>query len=405
MVCGNCGAQLRDDSKFCMNCGQPVAISAQSYVQQGQTGQQSAQTGQFGQQPVHQTVQAQGQPGQQSVQAGLFGQQSGQYGQTGQFGQQSGQFGQTGQFGQQTGTSGQYTQQAGAYVGSQQISGGGPVGGGNGPIVEQKQTFVVRKLPIIVIIIMTIGLTISAFFMDDSSMTLAAAVSSVPGIVLLFLIYKLDNIEPEPVGLLIKLFLCGGLIATTAAMIIELVLDGFINIFFSQSTILYCFAEAFILAAATEELCKYTILKFLTWKHPAFNYRFDGVVYSTAVAIGFEVIENLLYLVDSTAGTAFTRAAFPGHCIFGIYMGYYYGQAKTLELNGDKKGASAMRKKGVITAILIHGFYDFVCFIGEIPESDIAQVLIMLGLVLLMVVLNVTAYKNIKKFAYEDKPV
>ncbi len=432
MVCGNCGAQLREDSKFCPMCGQPVAISPKPYVQQGQ------QVGQMGQQPVHQTVQAPGQPGEigQPVQSGGFNQQgqSGQFNQSGVYSQQSGN-GQTA--GQQAGTYGQYVQQsgpAGSYgsagtygsaggYGSASASGGygsaagagsaggyGPAGGsgtagGSGPVIEQKQTFVVRRMPIIVIIVLTIGLTLSAVFMEDSSMTLAAAVSSVPGIVLLFLIYRLDNIEPEPVGLLVKLFLCGGLIATVVAGLIEMVLDGFINILFGDNIILYCLAEAFILAAATEELCKYTILKFLTWKHPAFNYRFDGVVYSTAVAIGFEVIENLLYLIDSTAGTAFTRAAFPGHCIFGIYMGYYYGQAKNLELNGDKKGASVMRKKGVITAILIHGFYDFVCFIGAVPESDVAQLLIMLGLVLLMVILNVTAYKNIKKYAYEDKPV
>ena len=273
------------------------------------------------------------------------------------------------------------------------------------PYVEQKQTFVVRKMPIVVIIVLTLGFFISGLFMEEGSMNVAAAVSCVPGIVLLCLIYKLDNIEPEPVGLLVKLFLAGGFVATIAAMLIEMVLDGFISIFFSDNVLLYCFAQAFILAAATEELCKYGCLKFLTWKHPAFNYRFDGVVYSTAVAIGFDVIENLLYLVDSTADTAFIRAAFPGHCVFGIYMGYYYGQAKTLELSGDVKGAKAMRKKGVLTAIMIHGFYDFICFIGEYPESELLQILISIGLVLLMVVLNVTAYKNIKKFAYNDTPV
>ncbi len=215
---------------------------------------------------------------------------------------------------------------------------GAPVAINPLPYVEQKQTFVVRKMPIVVIIVLTLGFFISGLFMEEGSMNVAAAVSCVPGIVLLCLIYKLDNIEPEPVGLLVKLFLAGGFVATIAA-------------------------------------------------------------------IGFDVIENLLYLVDSTADTAFIRAAFPGHCVFGIYMGYYYGQAKTLELSGDVKGAKVMRKKGVLTAIMIHGFYDFICFIGEYPESELLQILISIGLVLLMVVLNVTAYKNIKKFAYNDTPV
>jgi RsiW-degrading membrane proteinase PrsW (M82 family) len=225
-----------------------------------------------------------------------------------------------------------------------------------------------------------------------------------PAFLLLRYIYRHDTVEKEPPRLLGLLLLMGVLSALIAGVLESIGLIP-LNMAVSSDSTVYTVLLAFLVVAVAEEGAKYLLLRRTTWKHPAFNYRFDGVVYSTAVAIGFEVIENLLYLVDSTAGTAFTRAAFPGHCIFGIYMGYYYGQAKTLELNGDKKGASAMRKKGVITAILIHGFYDFVCFIGGIPESDIAQVLIMLGLVLLMVVLNVTAYKNIKKFAYEDKPV
>lgn len=28
MYCGNCGSQLQDDDKFCMNCGQSVSESS-----------------------------------------------------------------------------------------------------------------------------------------------------------------------------------------------------------------------------------------------------------------------------------------------------------------------------------------------------------------------------------------
>ena len=271
--------------------------------------------------------------------------------------------------------------------------------------VVQEQTFVVRKMPIILIIVLTFGFIISSLFMENGSMDVAMAVSCLPGIILLFLIYKMDRIEPEPKGLMIKLFLAGGFIATTAAVIIETIVESVLGILIYDNGILYCFAQAFIVAAATEELCKYTLLKLFTWKHPAFNFRFDGVVYSTAVAIGFEVVENVLYLIDSTANTAFTRAAFPGHCIFGIYMGYYYGQAKARQLAGDNRGAKALRRKGVLTAILIHGTYDFICFFSEIFESELIQILLFFALTIVMVILNVTAYKNIKKYAFEDKPV
>ncbi|SFG63709.1 PrsW family glutamic-type intramembrane protease [Oribacterium sp. WCC10] len=273
------------------------------------------------------------------------------------------------------------------------------------PCLVQRQTFVVRGMPIILIIVLTIGFIISSFFMEDGEADLALMVSCIPGIVLMFLIYKMDRIEPEPVGLMLKLFLGGAFLATTAAGFIESFMGVLIDCLFWWNPVVYCFFEAFILAAATEELCKYFILKSFTWKHPAFNYRFDGVVYSTMLAIGFDIAENLLYIVDSTASTAFLRAAFPGHCVFGIYMGYYYGQAKTHELHGDPVGAKKLRRRGVITAILIHGAYDFICMLSGVVESEAIQIILGILLMIVMVVLNVTAYKNIKKYAYYDSPV
>ncbi|ETP73273.1 putative membrane protein [Lachnospiraceae bacterium JC7] len=272
-------------------------------------------------------------------------------------------------------------------------------------LADPKPPLVVRRMPMFLIAVLTLGFFMASMFTAEAEMEIALIVSCVPGVVLLFLIYRLDRIEPEPLGLLLKLFFGGAIISTISAALIESVLEGIITVLFGWHPILYCFAAAFIMAAATEELCKYAVLKAVTWRHPAFNYRFDGVVYSTTVAIGFEIFENFLYLIDSTADTAFTRAAFPGHCIFGIYMGYYYGQAKTLELRGDLAGAKAMRRKGIITAILIHGWYDFICFLAGVMESEIITALLGLGLVAAMVVLNVTAYKNIKKYAYEDEPV
>ena len=260
-------------------------------------------------------------------------------------------------------------------------------------------------MPMLLIGVLTLGFFITSYFTAEAEMEIALIVSSVPGIVLMFLIYRIDRIEPEPMGLLMKLFFGGALISTIVAALIESVLEVVIAVLFGWQPIVYCFMAAFIMAAATEELCKYAVLKAFTWKNPAFNYRFDGVVYSTTVAIGFEIFENFLYLIDSTADTAFMRAAFPGHCIFGIYMGYYYGQSKTLENRGDKAGAAAMRRKGVITAILIHGFYDFICFLAGVVESDFIMILLEIGLVAAMVVLNITAYRNIKKYAYEDAPV
>ncbi len=272
--------------------------------------------------------------------------------------------------------------------------------------VNQKDTFYVRKLPMVIIVLLTLGLFISSFLMGEGgSMSIAMLVASVPGLILLVMIYKMDRVEPEPVSLLVKLFLVGGFLVPIFAVLVGSALSWIIDPVFGDFPLIYSLLNAFIVAAAVEETGKYIALKKLTWKHPAFNFRFDGVVYSTTVALGFDIIENLLYLIDSTASTAYLRAAFPGHCIFGIYMGYYYGQAKSLELAGDPVGAKKLRQKGIIIAVLIHGFYDFFCDLASLYDSDLVAILVFIGLMVIMCVLNVTAYKNINKFAHEDRPV
>ncbi|MCR5403474.1 MAG: PrsW family intramembrane metalloprotease [Butyrivibrio sp.] len=388
MFCSNCGAEVGDSAKFCGICGAPQ-IQARSYAQQQPLSEGRPQQG-YGQQPHQVNAQQQQQLNGQMPNQINAQQQQQMYGQMPQqpYMNQPKQKSRTDYIQMQL--QARYEQQQ-AYAQNKNT--------------VKKQPFIVRALPYILIVVLTLGFSIAALFTESDRMDLALAISCVPGIVLLFLIYRMDRIEPEPLPLMLKLFLGGGFLATLSAIIIEFAVGGVIESIFEPNTIVYCFLEAFVVAALTEELCKYAVLKLLSWKSPSFNFRFDGVVYSTAVAIGFEVIENVLYLAESAVGTALARAAFPGHCVFGIYMGYYYGQAKTLELDGDIKGSKQMRKKGIITAILIHGSYDFICFLSSAVDDDLLQLVLVLVLTIVMVILNITAYKNINKFASEDSHV
>ena len=411
MFCSNCGAEIGDSSKFCGICGAPQ-IQARSYAQQQPLSAGHSQQG-YGQQAgTGHPQQGYGQQAGTGQPQQVYGQQAGTGHPQQGYGQQALQgnvqqplqmYGQIPQkphmkqTKQKSGTNYIQLQLQARYEQQQAYS------QNKAPL--KKQPFIVRALPYIVIIVLTLGFSIAALFTESDRMDLALAISCIPGIVLLFLIYRMDRIEPEPLPLMLKLFLGGGFLATLSAIIIEFIIGGMIDLIFEPDTIIYCFLEAFIVAALTEELCKYSVLKLLSWKSPSFNFRFDGVVYSTAVAIGFEVIENVLYLAESAVGTALARAAFPGHCVFGIYMGYYYGQAKTLELDGDIKGSKKMRKKGIITAILIHGSYDFICFLSSAVDDDLLQLVLVLILTIVMVILNITAYKNINKFASEDAHV
>ncbi|WP_051204857.1 PrsW family glutamic-type intramembrane protease [Butyrivibrio sp. VCD2006] len=270
---------------------------------------------------------------------------------------------------------------------------------------QQKDAFSVKKLPVVMIVILTIGLFISSMFADSGSMTFAMLFSSVSGLLLLLYVYKLDSIEPEPLPLLIKLFLTGGILVPIGVIIVEEIVELVLEIFFIDSPILYSALNAFLVAATVEELGKYIALKRGSWNHPAFNFRFDGIVYATTVAMGFEIVENLLYIASYGFGTALGRAAFPGHLVFSIYMGYYYGQAKSHAVRGDLKGAARLRRKAVIIPIIIHGFYDTLCFWAELNDSTLYVLGSLVVLILAMTVLNVKAYKNIRKYAHEDRPL
>ena len=74
MFCENCGAKLKEDDRFCPECGTPVKVSSDAGQEQGQQpyqqpeqGQQPYQQPEQGQQPYQQPEQGQ-QPYQQSYQ-------------------------------------------------------------------------------------------------------------------------------------------------------------------------------------------------------------------------------------------------------------------------------------------------------------------------------------------------
>lgn len=182
----------------------------------------------------------------------------------------------------------------------------------------------------------------------------------VPSIVLFIIVWRGDKIEKEPPKLLIKLFLLG-LLTTFSALVIEVVSSDYIFGFLDHESLFYIFIDNFILTAMVEEGGKYFVLKKFTWKHPAFDHTFDAVVYAVVVSLGFATLENLLYLIDESYFLAIVRGvlAVPGHVIYAVYMGYYYGLAKYSDAIGAQQYTKPNLLKAFFVPVLLHGFYDF----------------------------------------------
>ena len=178
--------------------------------------------------------------------------------------------------------------------------------------------------------------------------------SIAPALIIMFIIYKQDTIK-EPISMLLKAFFGGVLsIIITLAIALPLVeLTGFI-----PSGFLHSFYDAFFCAAIPEEFAKWIIFYWLIKKAKDFDQYYDGILYAIFISMGFALVENVLYVMNSGMSVAIARAilAVPGHMLFAVPMGYYLSLAKFKE----GKDAAKYVKLSLAVPILLHGIYDFI---------------------------------------------
>ena len=119
----------------------------------------------------------------------------------------------------------------------------------------------------------------------------------VPAVILFVRIYQLDRIEKEPRRLLGILLLSGALLALPAAGI-QLLASRTLGSALNRRSAAYLLLDNFLVVAVSEEVCKIVPVRLAAWKHPAFDYRFDAVVYCVFSALGFAALENILYVAE-----------------------------------------------------------------------------------------------------------
>ena len=226
-------------------------------------------------------------------------------------------------------------------------------------------------------------------------MGLLLAVAILPGLYLIKRVYDLDKIEKEPADLLRRLFFWG-VMSLLPVVVCESFAGDLLKVLFTPKTTTYNVVEFFLGVALIEEGFKYLMLKKYTWNHPAFDYRFDAVVYAVCVSMGFAVIENVLYVFEHGLEVGIMRAftSIPGHGMFAIYMGFYYGLAKLYEKRGQYGNVNGALRKALWIPVLLHGFYDF-CL------ADGAE---MVGVFFLFIsIMYYRTYKALQQFSREDE--
>lgn len=218
----------------------------------------------------------------------------------------------------------------------------------------------------------------------------------IPPILLLLYTWRLDRIEKEPLGLVIKVFVMG-VLSTFAAIVLEsLAAVGLEFMELDETSYLYLIIDNFLAVALIEEFCKRAPVLGIIWKNREFNYRFDAIVYCLASALGFAATENIFYMLSYGTGIGLSRLI-PVHSICAVYMGHYLGIAKTAELDGDKKTQKKFTKLSLGVPMLIHGFWDFALSTEEETFCLIALAMIF--------ILTILAFRSLHKHSKEDRPV
>lgn len=206
------------------------------------------------------------------------------------------------------------------------------------------------------------------FFSPFSSILWIYFIAAVlPALFLMGYIYQQDSIEKEPPALLWKC-IGRGVLAALISIVLENIGTGVLEIArIDENTVFGTMISAFLVVACVEEGTKYILMGTATWNHPAFNCRFDGIVYAAFTSLGFAAFENIEYVFQYGLSVAPSRAflSIPGHLGFAVVFGCFYGRARLAADEGRRVKMVAELAAGYILAVLMHGLYDTCAMIGS----------------------------------------
>lgn len=179
----------------------------------------------------------------------------------------------------------------------------------------------------------------------------AVIIGFAPGCFYMVYFYRKDWQEPEPKKLVVLAFFLG-ILGIVPALILEWLIP----------------AEGFLLyvveAPIVEELVKFFVVLLVFYPMKQFNEPMDGIVYVTAVSLGFASIENTLYVINSNNiwHTVFFRAllSVPGHALYSLPAGAALGMRKCINL----PARNWLVAGGLLVSIAGHSIFNFLARLG-----------------------------------------
>jgi RsiW-degrading membrane proteinase PrsW (M82 family) len=189
----------------------------------------------------------------------------------------------------------------------------------------------------------------------------------VPAIVWLVFFYLQDVREPEPKHLVLSVFILGALIGQAAG--IPLVEQVFRTQDWFGTSPLFHILGAILITGFVETFLVYAAVRYTVYNSPEFDERVDGIVYTTAAALGYATVVNINYVVQSggvdlaagvlrIAETALAMAAFGG------LLGFFLGRCKF------EDEPIWWMPAGLLLVSILDGLFTY--FRGEITTTGVA---------------------------------
>ena len=189
-------------------------------------------------------------------------------------------------------------------------------------------------------------------------LALNLAIGILPILLLCGFAYLRDARRPEkPQHLLITFGL--GIVFGVIAYFLESQIDalGYQN----ATTLLPYTLYVFLGVALVEEVLKYVPVLVYPFQRSFFDEPLDGMVYCVYAAMGFALVETIVYapIIDWSGMVTRATLAVPGHAAFAMIAGYFLGRARIQASAGPRNRYILL---GLLWAVVAHGLYDFFIF-------------------------------------------
>lgn len=150
-----------------------------------------------------------------------------------------------------------------------------------------------------------------------------------------FWFFARQDKHPEPARVLLRVFFWGVLMVIPTT-----VLESSIDTFFGSKVLI-------ALTGLIEEGFKFLAASGIA-KHKNFDEPIDGLIYSTAAALGFATLENLAYMLRADASLILVRGPITtlGHILFSLTWGY------AMSLRRFRNARNVLRRGWLLGALL-----------------------------------------------------